>query len=407
MSARMFAESKGRAIAFGGASPPLRPLRGHLAGASHGSRPSFGPPMSMGERKPKRFKAATSAIGISSSPTNVGERWLGEAETEWGNAICDCPASPCGKGPRVGVFLKRKALPAIDADSTSAGFSLVAVLVFMLIVSAIVVPFAVTARTRLMIANNELEQERLSLLAEGLGNVVASELTGDQVTEKLPLDSTPAACRSGKYSFGLRVQDHGGLIDLNAADDRLLGLGFAALGFEQQMADELARAAIRFRDSAKLFAGLPQARSPVGPPEDKQAPFESVSELQEFSALAQIPLRNLQGIFTVNSKRGTVSSDRAPRRLRAVLVGGPDASVVAGASDVSAYTVDIVVRQDGSGITGEAGFIIEKSHSSSPFSRVSRSPAGSPAALPPSTATAGCEMLFGPEAAQLLARWTA
>ncbi|ESZ31785.1 hypothetical protein X733_19955 [Mesorhizobium sp. L2C067A000] len=278
-------------------------------------------------------------------------------------------------------------------------------LVFMLIVSAIVVPFAVTARTRLMIANNELEQERLSLLAEGLGNVVASELTGDQVTEKLPLDSTPAACRSGQYSFVLRVQDHAGLIDLNAADDRLLGLGFAALGFEQQMAGELAKAAMRFRDSAKLFAGLPQARSPVGPPEDKEAPFESVSELQEFSALAQIPLRNLQGIFTVNSKRGTVSSDRAPRRLRAVLVGGPNASVVAGATDVSAYTVEIVVSRDGSGITGEAGFIVEKSQAnSSPFSRVSRSPAGSAAALPPSTATAGCEMLFGTEAAQLLAR---
>jgi len=308
----------------------------------------------------------------------------------------------------VGVFVKRKVPSARSDDSASAGFSLVAVLVFMLIVSAIVVPFAVTARTRLMIANNELEQERLSLLAEGLGNVVASELTAEQAMERLPLDSTPAACRSGKYSVVLRVQDHGGLIDLNAADDRLLGLGFAALGFEQQMSDELAKAAIRFRDSAKLFAGLPQARSPVGPPEDKEAPFESVSELQEFSALAPIPLRNLQGIFTVNSKRGTVSADRAPRRLRAVLVGGPNASVVAGATDVSAYTVEIAVRRDGSGITGEAGFIIEKSQAgSSSFSRVSRSPAGDVAAQPAAMATAGCEALFGTEAAQLLARWSA
>ena len=128
-------------------------------------------------------------------------RWLGEAETERGSAICGWPDDA-------------------DPESSTAGFSLVAVLVFMLIVSTIVVPFAVTARTRLMIANNELEQERLSLLAEGLGNVVASELTGEQATPKLPLDSTPAACRSGKYSFVLRVQDHGGLIDLNGADDR-------------------------------------------------------------------------------------------------------------------------------------------------------------------------------------------
>lgn len=64
-------------------------------------------------------------------------------------------------------------------ENASSGFSLSAVLVFMLIVSAIIVPFAVTAKTQLMIANNEVEQERLRLIAEGVGNVVASQLTGD------------------------------------------------------------------------------------------------------------------------------------------------------------------------------------------------------------------------------------
>lgn len=287
-------------------------------------------------------------------------------------------------------------------ESASSGFSLVAVLVFMLIVSAIVVPFAVTAKTRLMIANSEVEQERLSLLAEGLGNVVASALTGASDGQKFPLDSTPASCRSGELSFAVRVQDHGGLIDLNAADDSLLGLGFAALGFEQQTSAELAKATIRFRDSAKLFADLPRSRSAVGPPEDKQAPFESVSELQEFPALASIPLRALNGVFTVNSKRGTVSADRAPSRLRAALASGSSASVVQALADASAYTVDVVVRRDGSGIAGEAGFIIEKSPTGAAFSRVSRSPVAEAGALPPVAGTAGCEVLFGTEAARLL-----
>ena len=287
-------------------------------------------------------------------------------------------------------------------ESASSGFSLVAVLVFMLIVSAIVVPFAVTAKTRLMIANSEVEQERLSLLAEGLGNVVASTLTGASGGQKLPLDSTPASCRSGELSFAVRVQDHGGLIDLNAADDSLLELGFAALGFERQTSEELAKATIRFRDSAKLFVGLPPSRSAVGPAEDKQAPFESVSELQEFPALASIPLRTLNGVFTVNSKRGTVSADRAPSRLRAALASGSSASVVQALADASAYTVDVVVRRDSSGIAGEAGFIIEKSPTGAAFSRVSRSPAAEAGALPPVAGTADCEVLFGTEAARIL-----
>ncbi|MER9934321.1 hypothetical protein [Mesorhizobium sp. M0088] len=291
-------------------------------------------------------------------------------------------------------------------ESASAGFSLVAVLVFMLIVSATVVPFAVTAKTRLMIANNEVEQERLSLLAEGLGNVVASELTGGSGTKTFPLDSTPAACRSGAFSFDVRVQDHGGLIDLNAADDHLLALGFASLGFEQQTSQALAEAAMRFRDNAKLFAGQPRPRSSVGPPEDKQAPFESVSELQEFSALASVPLQSLHAVFTVNSKRGTISADHAPNRLRAVLASGTSASVVQAAADASAYTVDVVVRRDGSGITGEAGFIIEKSPTNpTAFSRVSRSPVTAAAALPAVVGATGCEVLFGTEAAQILRGW--
>ncbi|BCG75574.1 hypothetical protein MesoLj113a_67320 [Mesorhizobium sp. 113-1-2] len=291
-------------------------------------------------------------------------------------------------------------------DSAGAGFSLVAVLVFMLIVSAIVVPFAVMAKTRLMIANNEVEQERLSLLAEGLGNVVASALTGGSGAEKFPLDSTPTACQSGALSFAVRVQDHGGLIDLNAADDRLLALGFAALGFEQQTSDDLAKAAIRFRDSAKLFAGLPQPRGVVGPAEDKQAPFESVSELQEFSALSSIQLQTLDGVFTVNSKRGTISADHAPGRLRAALASGSDATVVQASAEPSAYTVDVVVRRDSSGITGEAGFIIEKSPAGASFSRVARSPAIEAGVLPPLAGTADCEALFGTEAARILRGWS-
>ncbi|MFD1983667.1 hypothetical protein ACFSOZ_13430 [Mesorhizobium newzealandense] len=292
-------------------------------------------------------------------------------------------------------------------ESTSSGFSLVAVLVFMLIVSAIVVPFAVTAKTRLMIANNEVEQERLSLLAEGVGNVVASELVGGSGTKIFALDFAPAACREGNFSFAVRVQDHGGLINLNAADDTLLAIGFASLGFERQTAQALAEAAIRFRDSAKLFAGQQQPRSPVGPPQDKQAPFESVSELQEFSALASTPLRALHAVFTVNSERSTISADRAPSRLRAALAGGSSASVTEAAADASAYTVDVVARRDESGITGEAGFIIERSPvSPTAFQRLSRSPVTDPGTLPAVAATADCEVLFGTEAAQLLRGWS-
>ncbi|MER9071070.1 type II secretion system protein GspK [Mesorhizobium sp. M0902] len=296
-------------------------------------------------------------------------------------------------------------------ESTSAGFSLVAVLVFMLIVSAIVVPFAVTAKTRLMIANNEVEQERLSLLAEGLADVVSSELADGFATEKLPPDSTPTACRSGEFTFDVRIQDHSGLIDLNAADAALLSLGFASLGFDRQMSEELAEAAIQFRSSINAFAA--QAAEPataVGPAQNKQAPFESVSELQEFSALASTPLHDLHDVFTVFSKRGTLNLDHAPSRLRTVLAGSPasSASITQEATEGSAYSVEVSARRDGSGIAGQVGFIIEKFPASAAgFRRISRTPAAEIADLAATTSSrfTDCDALFGTEAAQILMGW--
>ncbi|MES0158020.1 general secretion pathway protein GspK [Mesorhizobium sp. M0018] len=296
-----------------------------------------------------------------------------------------------------------------DDESTSAGFSLVALLVFMLIVSAIVVPFAVTAKTRLMIANNEVEQERLSLLAEGLANVVSSELADGFATEKLPPNSTPTACRSGEFTFDVRIQDHSGLIDLNAADAYLLSLGFASLGFDRQTSEELAEAAIQFRGSINAFAA--QAAEPttsVGPAQNKLAPFESVSELQEFSAVASTPPHDLYDVFTVFSKRGTLSLDHAPSRLRTVLAGasGSGASTTQEAGDAPAYSVEVTARRDGSGIAGQAGFIVEKFPASAAgFRRLSRTPAAEITDLAATTYSRDCDALFGTAAAQILRGW--
>ncbi|MEV8882927.1 hypothetical protein [Mesorhizobium ciceri] len=53
-----------------------------------------------------------------------------------------------------------------SCECQSSGFALVAVLVFLLIVSAITSTFALTAWTRLKIASNETESQRFGLLAK-------------------------------------------------------------------------------------------------------------------------------------------------------------------------------------------------------------------------------------------------
>ncbi|TPM16327.1 general secretion pathway protein GspK [Mesorhizobium sp. B2-3-5] len=299
-------------------------------------------------------------------------------------------------------------------DSTrdeNEGFALVAVLVFMLIVSAVVVPFALSARTRLMIASNEMEHDRLSMVADGLVNVVASELFDGSAVKGVPLDAEPARCRSGHLSFDLRVQDHRGLIDLNAASDTLLTQGMASFGFDPQKAEEIAKAIVTSRGPPNAFASNIQPQSSLGPKQNKFAAFESVSELQEFSALASIPLRDLYDVFTVNLKQGSIVLADAPKRLRNVIDGGSHDYQAVGQdkSGGTVYTVEIAARRDGSGVTGQAGLVVEKSSlMAAGFRRVSRMPAvetddGGPTPLVP---TASCDLFFGSGVAQILARWS-
>ncbi|QPC90770.1 general secretion pathway protein GspK [Mesorhizobium sp. INR15] len=299
----------------------------------------------------------------------------------------------------------------IDPSSgNDEGFALVAVLVFMLIVAAVVAPFALNARTRLMIASNEIEHDRLSMVADGLVNVVASELFDGSGAERLPLNAEPARCHAGHFSFDLRVQDHGGLIDLNAASDPLLTRGVASFGFDPKRAEEIARAIIAFRSPPHAFTAGVQQQSSLGPRQNKFAVFESVSELQEFSALASIPLRDLYGVFTVDLKQGSIALAKAPKRLRNVIDGSHDDE--AGAQDKSGgtvYTIEITARRDGAGIAGQAGLIVEKSSlTAAGFRRVSRMPAveTGDSGLTSLAPTAGCDALFGSAVAQILGRWS-
>lgn len=294
-------------------------------------------------------------------------------------------------------------------DCGRDGFALVAALVFMLLVSAVVVPFALTARTRLMIAGNEVEQQRLALVADGLANVVAAELFDGLGSGNLPLDGEPTQCRNGHMTFKVRVQDHGGLIDLNAADAGLLTQGFASLGFDRQNAEALSASTISYRTPKSAFAAIAHhPTSSLGAPEDKHALFESVSELQEFSALASTPLHDLYNIFTVNSKRGSVNPANAPKDLREVLDGGRNPRAVGEPASSSAYTIEIAARREGSGIVGRAGFVVEKfPQLAAGFRRTSQNPVGdvadSVSASPPSMA--GCDALFGGAVAEMLGKW--
>ncbi|WP_322414107.1 hypothetical protein [Mesorhizobium huakuii] len=237
----------------------------------------------------------------------------------------------------------------------SSGFALVAVLVFLLIVSAITSTFALTAWTRLKIASNETESQRLGLLAEGLTNVLAARLSGDGADLDLPLNFEPVSCTVGDLAVVTRLQGHSGLIDLNAADHNLLAQGFASLGTDPEMSNRLAIAVEYSRSGASIFAAAAQEKIEVAGG-FKHAPFEAVAELQDFSGLGSIPLADLYGTFTVNSRRGDLVVSRAnPVLASFAKIGTPSGAKM----PEQAFTIAVSVSRRGSPIAGSAGYVFE------------------------------------------------
>ena len=158
------------------------------------------------------------------------------------------------------------------------------------------------ARTQVVLQANIHHLDRLSLLAEGLVEVLAARLAvpNGEAAPGVKLDATVQSCRAGGLEVSARIQEHGGLIDLNAADPALLAAGFAALGMGEE-ADALAQTVEFYR--APGAASSAAAAIAGGP---KAAPFESVAELSDLAPLRKLPLARLMEVFTVHSHSGVV-----------------------------------------------------------------------------------------------------
>ncbi|PBB88379.1 hypothetical protein CK216_01185 [Mesorhizobium sp. WSM3876] len=280
-----------------------------------------------------------------------------------------------------------------------SGFALVAVLVFLLVVSAITSTFALAAWTRRTVAANELQVQRFSLLAEGLTNVLAARL-GEGAETKLPLNFEPVACRTNDLAIVTRLQGHAGLIDLNAADRNLLTLGFASLALNAQTSGDLSIAVEYFRSGASIFAAAAKANVEIAGGY-KFARFESVAELQDFAPLRAVPLAALYRTFTVNSRSGAFDPAEAPAVLAAVASNGmPERASMAHRAAEAAFTIQVAIMRRGSPIVGSAGYIFENRSNAG-----LRRSAIDPAAVPDESAFAGvsasCDALF----AGTMLRW--
>ena len=257
---------------------------------------------------------------------------------------------------------------AEDRRAGEAGFALLTAILFLMIVTAAIVPFVLAARTRFDLAADTMRKERLDVLAEGLATVIARNLAAPPTASGgVSLRSIPASCRLGSLAIEARVQDQRGTIDLNRAEPGLLAAGLRALGLGGAAAEQHARAVVAYRQPAAPEDGGMSA-TPLEEAADeslaqdgfKHAPFEAIEELYDFRALQGVPLRALAEAFTVHAQQADILGPRMSGRLAAVLPEAPTPAQPFVADEVggpASFRIDVFVR-DADATLGYAGAIV-------------------------------------------------
>jgi general secretion pathway protein K len=210
------------------------------------------------------------------------------------------------------------------ARPADRGFVLVSVLWLLALLTLVALALMTTARLDVRAAGQLVRHAEAEALADGLTRLVALRL-GDRDRRLLAeagitTDGAPLHCSHRNASVEIAVNDVGGLVDLNAASQPLLEWVLLRRGVAAGQARSIAAAIVDFRDADDLPSGPEGAESAAyqaaglrhGP---KNAPFQSVTELDQVLGMTPGLLNCLRAVVTVYGRQPGIDAAHAPREL--------------------------------------------------------------------------------------------
>jgi general secretion pathway protein K len=210
---------------------------------------------------------------------------------------------------------------------TRAGFALLAVIWGVGIISLLVVSFMTTGRLRLQTAHNIASATQANYIADGVINLATLTLLAQKnanagLPQNVPIHAgEPRYCVFEGAAIAVAVEDEAGKVDLNAASPELLELTLVGLGVEARAAKSVVQSILAYRAPPGLLgrqATAPPSDKPFGP---KQAPFETVLELDQVDGVTPPLFHELVQLATTYSRNAGVDARASPPALFAALAG--------------------------------------------------------------------------------------
>jgi len=211
--------------------------------------------------------------------------------------------------------------PRLGRAGGEDGFILPAVVAILLVVAAAGAAAVKALQTRSTTTAERATNLRLQGIADGTARFVALSLVGqyDKRMEGLglPEDGTPITCPlPGGGAIALAVQDQAGLIDLNSSPRPFMADAFRILGVPDHEAATLAAEIVDARDENNEpepnGAEAPQYRArgiPFGP---RNAPFDTVDEIETLPSMTEAIAGRLRPFVTVHNPNGGIDASVTP-----------------------------------------------------------------------------------------------
>ena len=213
----------------------------------------------------------------------------------------------------------------VGKTENQRGFVLLTVLWFMALLMLMATTFIMSVRTHTRISGNQAHSIEARLNADAAVRLIAYGLaTTPETAYRLSGRSTDGnifACQLPDGEVALvSIQDHAGLVDLNAAPPELLRKLFISVGSQPSDADWLANAIVDFRDPDNdSLNGGPEISAYqdhgllAGP---KNGFFQSRWELDQVPGMNSNLLESIEARVTVFSRSDGIDPDVTPLDLQ-------------------------------------------------------------------------------------------
>lgn len=234
------------------------------------------------------------------------------------------------------------------------GFVLIAVIFITGLLAITTTAFVANVRSNTLFARAMIYNHQLEAAADGMAHFTAFQLATRDVTK--PLQAEWQCTWNEDVSVAIKVQDQGGLVDINTANPELLEALVRGLGKADAEAKTIVGAIADYKDPDTITSsGMTEASTyPAQSAGPSDGPFATIEELDRVPAIDDKLFKVLLPLVTVHSQQqGFDRAAAAPtliKTLNAAGISDTQLSRYASPTPARVYALTIAAKRKASGI---------------------------------------------------------